>query len=160
MRTRERVLITLIANFQKVKHISKMTEKNLRRNMVTCFHVSPCKSVLIRPQYKSRFFSFVEKGEKINTYTEMVWVYAWSPTSSPLCCAHFMNFLITFTFPLLSHIPSLPRILWLWVKQTMRRWSSSARSSMRPWERAGQPKSTGWPIMWPKTTAPRATASL
>lgn len=27
---------------------------------------------------------------------------------------------------------------------------------MRPWERVGQPKSTGWPTMWPKTTAPRA----
>lgn len=30
---------------------------------------------------------------------------------------------------------------------------------MRPWERAGQPKSTGWPTTWPKTTAPRAAAT-
>lgn len=69
------------------------------------------------------------------------------------------------TSPALTTHPPLPitllllRTLWLWVKQTRRRWSSSARNSMRPWERAGQPKSTGWPTMWPKTTAPRAAES-
>lgn len=30
---------------------------------------------------------------------------------------------------------------------------------MRPWERAGRPKSTGWPTMWSRTTAPRAAES-
>lgn len=70
----------------------------------------------------------------------------------PTCCSGET----VHTFHVLSYNPfSLLRTPWLWVKQTRRRWSSSARSSTRPWERAGLPKSTGWPTMWPKTTAPR-----
>lgn len=48
----------------------------------------------------------------------------------------------------------LLRTLWLWGSQTRRRWSSSVRNLTRPWEKAGLPKSTGWPTMWLKTIAP------
>lgn len=55
-----------------------------------------------------------------------------------------------------QHVFVLLRTRWLWVNRTTRRWSSSVRNLTRLWERAGLPKSTGWPTMWLRTIAPRA----
>lgn len=56
-------------------------------------------------------------------------------------------------------LPLTFRIPWLWVKRMKRHWNTSDSSLMKPYERAGKPKWTGWHTMYPKITDSRGMES-